>query len=302
MTFVPLWVFATLGAAAAQTARNAMQRHLTATLGTLGATLVRFLYGLPFAVLFLMGVLAVDGGGVPGPGGDYLALVAAASLMQIAATALMLAAMRITTFAVTVATMKTEPVQVAIFGFLVLGERLGTVALAGIVVATAGVILMSHTRGTALRGAGVSRAVLFGLTAAAAFAGASVLFRAAILTLDEGSLVMRATTTLVWAQGFQCLLLVGWLAVFDPRVVVETLRAWRQSLFAGLMGAIASQLWFIGFALTSAANVRTLGLVEVLFAQVVSRRFAEATTPRQIVGMVMVVAGVAALLLGQRAP
>ena len=50
----------TLIAAAGQTVRNAMQRELTATLGTVGATHVRFLFGFPFALVFLAGVLVGD--------------------------------------------------------------------------------------------------------------------------------------------------------------------------------------------------------------------------------------------------
>jgi hypothetical protein len=46
-------VLFTLLGAAGQTARNAMQRELTPRLGALGATLVRFLFGFPFALLFL---------------------------------------------------------------------------------------------------------------------------------------------------------------------------------------------------------------------------------------------------------
>ena len=56
-----LWAVFTLIAAAAQTARNAMQRELTATLGTVGATHVRFLFGFPFALVFLAGVMMVTG-------------------------------------------------------------------------------------------------------------------------------------------------------------------------------------------------------------------------------------------------
>ena len=48
-----LWIPFTLLAAAGQTARNAMQRELTAALGTVGATHVRFLFGFPFAIVFL---------------------------------------------------------------------------------------------------------------------------------------------------------------------------------------------------------------------------------------------------------
>jgi uncharacterized membrane protein len=64
------------------------------------------------------------------------------------------------------------------------------------------------------------------------------------------------------------------------------------------MGAVASQFWFLAFALTSAASVRTLALVEVLFAQLIARfSFAQRTTPREAVGMVLVVAGVVLLIL-----
>jgi hypothetical protein len=44
-----LWVACTVAAAAGQTLRNAMQHSLIGTVGTVGATHVRFLYGLPFA-------------------------------------------------------------------------------------------------------------------------------------------------------------------------------------------------------------------------------------------------------------
>ena len=63
-----LWAVFTLIAAAAQTARNAMQRELTATLGTVGATHVRFLFGFPFALVFLAGVVFATGDGLSHPG------------------------------------------------------------------------------------------------------------------------------------------------------------------------------------------------------------------------------------------
>jgi len=75
------------------------------------------------------------------------------------------------------------------------------------------------------------------------------------------------------------------------------MRAWRPSLFAGFMGALASQFWFLAFALATAASVRTLALVEVLFAQAISRfAFKQATTPREAVGVVLIVVGVLLLL------
>ena len=130
----------------------------------------------------------------------------------------------------------------------------------------------------------------------------SPLFSAvAILSLGDGSPLIRASTTLVWGLGLQTAILLVWLGLFDRKALVASFKAWRPSLGAGFLGALASQFWFIGFALTTAANVRTLALVEVLMAQVVSHRFlAQATTRRELVGMLLILAGVGLLLLAQR--
>ena len=75
------------------------------------------------------------------------------------------------------------------------------------------------------------------------------------------------------------------------------MRAWRPSLFAGFTGATASEFWFLAFALTSVANVRTLALVEVLFAQGISLFvFKQATTRREALGMALIMLGVALLI------
>jgi drug/metabolite transporter (DMT)-like permease len=158
---------------------------------------------------------------------------------------------------------------------------------------------MSVKPGAGLASAGL-RPVVFGLMAGAFFALAAIGFRGAILALDQGSFLIRSTTTLAWGLGIQTALLLLWLSLFDRAALLGSLRVWRHSLGAGFLGALASQFWFIGFALTTAANVRTLALVEVLMAQAVSHRlFSQATSRREIVGMVLIVGGVALLLAAQ---
>ena len=95
-----LWVIATVIAAAAQTARNAMQSSLTATIGTLGATQVRFIYGLPFAALFLATMAVIERTSVPAPSTAFLGFTAAGAIAQILGTALQLAAMKARSFSV----------------------------------------------------------------------------------------------------------------------------------------------------------------------------------------------------------
>ena len=297
MDITLLWIPATLAAAAAQTARNATQRRLTETLGTAGATQVRFLYGFPFALLFLVAVLVLTGERLPRPGDGFLPFVVMGAGTQILATALMLAAMRERSFSVVTAIIKTEPVQVALFGLAVLGDRLSPGTVLAILIATAGVVLLSFKQGLAdLTRAGI-RPVLFGIIAGSFFALAAIGFRGAVLSLDSGSFLIRATTTLVWGLGLQTAMLVVWLSVFDRRAMLGSLAEWRSSLFAGFLGALASQFWFIGFSLTAAANVRTLALVEVLMAQAVAHRLlSQATTAREIGGMGLIVGGVVLLL------
>jgi uncharacterized membrane protein len=63
------------------------------------------------------------------------------------------------------------------------------------------------------------------------------------------------------------------------------------------MGAFASQMWFLAFALTTAAKVRTLALIEILFAGLVSRNlFKEGFATREGLGILLIVIGVVILL------
>jgi len=287
-----LWAVFTVIAAAAQTVRNATQRELTARLGTVGATHVRFLFGLPFAVLFLAGVVLVGGAAPPAPGAIFWPWVLAGALLQIAATALMLAAMGERSFVVAIAYIKTEPVQVALFGLIFLGDHVTPAMAAAILIATAGVVVMS------LKGAaGAVRPAVLGLAAGGCFALSAIGYRGAILSLHDPNYVMAATLTVTIGLAVQTVLLTGWLLLRDRAVLAAILAAWRPSLFAGFMGALASQFWFLAFAIATAASVRTLALIEVLFAQAISRFvFKQPVSAREGLGIVLIVVGVGLLV------
>jgi len=288
-----LWALFTVVAAAAQTVRNATQRELTAKLGTVGATHVRFLFGFPFALLFLASVMLALGQGLPRPPAVYWPWVIVGALTQIAATALMLAAMNDRSFVVVYAYIKTEPVQAALFGLVFLGDAVTPWTAAAILIATTGVVAMALKPGTSSD----LNATLLGLAAGAMFAASAVGYRGAILSLALPSYVMAATFTLALGLVLQSGLLSLYLWLRSPDVLTAIVRAWRPSLFAGFMGALASQFWFLAFALASAASVRTLALVEVLFAQAISRFvFKQATTPREALGIALIVIGVVLLL------
>jgi drug/metabolite transporter (DMT)-like permease len=293
-----LWIVFTVTAAFFQTLRNAMQRELTTSLGTVGATHVRFLFGFPFALLSLIGVLLVTGVPLPRPGLSFWPWVIDGAAAQIAATALMLMAMGQRSFVVTIAYIKTEPIQVAIFGLIFLGDAVTLPMMAAILVATTGVLIMSFKPGGMVGGV---KPTLIGLASGGMFALSAIGYRGAILDLHMANFVMAATFTLVVGLVMQAVVLSLYLWLRQPSAMIAILRAWKPSLFAGLMGALASQFWFLAFAIATAASVRTLALIEVLFAQIVARvMFGQRTTVREAIGMALVIAGVGLLIFAER--
>jgi drug/metabolite transporter (DMT)-like permease len=292
-----LWIPFTIVAAAGQVARNAMQRQLTGPLGTWGATNIRFLFGFPFSIVFFAVVLVATGDHVAWPAPAFWPWLMLGALCQILATGLMLLAMNERSFVVTTAYIKTEAIQTAIFGFVFLGDHLTALKMIAIVIATVGVVI------TALRPGGEKgfadlRPTMLGLVSAAAFALSANGFRGAIITIQGVSFVTAATYTLVFGLFVQTLVLTIYLLLRAPGVLKAILRLWKPSLLAGFMGAFASQFWFLAFALTAAANVRTLALIEVLFAQGVAYySFKQPLSARELLGIALIVVGVALLVV-----
>jgi drug/metabolite transporter (DMT)-like permease len=295
-TVASLWIPFTIIAALGQVARNAMQRSLTKPLGTWGATNIRFLFGFPFSLVFLAVVLAMSGDKLPWPTTAFWPWLLLGALSQIVATGLMLVAMNDRSFVVTTAYLKTEAIQTAIFGFVFLGDHLTWLKVLAIVIATVGVVI------TALRPGGEKgfaevRPTIIGLVAAGCFALSAIGFRGAIITVPGVTFVTAASYTLVWGLFVQTLVLTIYLLARAPSILKAIFGLWRPSMLAGFMGAFASQFWFLAFALTAAANVRTLALIEVLFAQAVSYySFKQPISAREGAGILLIVVGVALLV------
>jgi len=296
LTIASLWIPFTVVAALGQVARNAMQRSLTGPLGTWGATNIRFLFGFPFSVLFFALVLAATGDSVPWPPQMFWPWLLLGALSQIVATGLMLLAMNERSFVVTTAYLKTEAIQTAIFGFVFLGDNLTWLKVVAIMIATVGVVITALRPG-AEKSFAELKPTITGLVAAAAFALSAVGFRGAIITVPGVTFVTAASYTLVWGLFVQTLVLTIYLLARAPSILKAIFGLWRPSMLAGFMGAFASQFWFLAFALTAAANVRTLALIEVLFAQAVSYySFKQPISAREASGILLIVIGVALLV------
>jgi drug/metabolite transporter (DMT)-like permease len=296
-----LWVPFTLLAATAQVVRNALQSSLTKEIGTLGATQVRFVYGLPFAVLFLGGYLGVSGEALPMPGLPSLAWMLLGAASQIGATALMLEVMARRDFGVAYAYIKTEPVTVALLGLVLIAERLPTLGWFAVMTVTVGVVLSSLRPGDGTAKLAEVRPVLIGVSSGALFGLSAIAFRAGIEAVPQGTFMMRSLLMLVVSLALQCGMLMAWFAVRGAAPLKASLRHWRVSLGAGALGALASAGWFVAFSLTLAANVRTLGLIEMPIVALVTRRVSgKWLSPREAGGFALITAGVALLLFAHR--
>ncbi len=300
-----LWIALTIWAGFAQTLRNAAQRSIVGQAGTLGATLVRFLFGLPFALIYLGAVLLIADASIPGINWAFFFWVFEGGIAQIIATALLLRVMAARNFAIGVAYSKTELIQVAVFAAAFLGDPTSIATVVAIGLATAGVLLLSPTNGNngrlrAMIDGWTSQAALLGIASGGCFALAAIGYRGAALELgDDVQFTVAAAYTLVWAQSIQVVVLGGWL-LRTPSVLVAIARMWQRSLAAGFMGAAASIGWFTAFAIEPASHVRTLGLVELLFSLAIARRFFRESLSRvELAGVGLLTLALVVIALGR---
>jgi drug/metabolite transporter (DMT)-like permease len=290
------WVAISVGAAFLQNLRSALQRALTPQVGVLGATYARFLFAAPWAV-GLATVLALGSGAPPRPTPGFLAWGLVGGLAQIAATLLLLAVFSRRNFAVGNTFAKTEAVQAALFGLVLLGDRLPVLAAAGLGASLAGIVLISAP--AVPGGALVGRAAGLGLASGAAFALSAVAYRAATLALGGGSGSLGdASFTLACVTLLQTGLMTLWLGRREPEVIVAVLRRWRVAAAVGAAGMLASLGWFVAFTLATAAEVKAVGQVELLFSWLTARyAFGELPSLRESLGIALVAGGIVVVVL-----
>ena len=289
-----LWVVVTLLAAAAQTTRFVLQKRLgQAGLSATGATFARFLYAAPLALIAALGTRAALDVPVPAMGLRFWGFIAVGGLAQILATELTVRLFALRNFAVGVAFTKTEIVLVALFSALVLGEVPSGLGIAAIALGFVGVVAMARTGG-AVSG----RAVGMGLAAGALFGMAATGYRGAALALEPAPFFLRATVALAAATALQTAVMAVWLLGRDREAFARVLRGWRATAPVGITGMLGSLGWFTAFSLQSAAYVRALGQVELLFTLAASVViFHERLRWRELAGIGLI--GVSVVLLVQ---
>lgn len=294
-----IWLPATLFAALFQAWRTAVQQRVRSTLSLNAAGLVRYLYGLPVAIVLLGLYCGATGAGVPAPRASFLPYAAAGGLAQIIGTNLLLMAFGYRNYLAGTAFAKTEAIQGAILSMLLLGEILSLLSWAGIAVSVAGVMIVS-AGGERLRPRGlVQPAALCGLGAGLCFTMTSIWVKQATFAVPSGDKVLAALVALVAVQACQTLMQGGYLAWREREQLPLVFASWRTSGQVGLLAAMGSACWFAGFATAPVALVRAVGQVEVILTLGFSRLYLkEEGRPGEALGLMLVGTGVALALLG----
>jgi len=297
-----LWIPITLAAAFLQNLRSALQKHLKGQLSTSGATFSRFLYAAPLVILYAALLSTAGGFPLPTPNASFLAYMAIGGVGQILATALLVYLFSFRNFAVGTTFSKTETIQTALFGFLVLGDRLTLSALTAILISLAGVFAISSARApkgiTGLLGSLTERTALIGIASGACFGISAVSYRAASLSLGGDGFLMQAAFTLAAVTTFQTVLMAIYMRFREPGQITAVLRSWRVSSLVGLAGMLASAGWFTAMTIQNAAYVRALGQIELIFTFVFSYFvFGERSNRLEMIGIALVTAGILVLLI-----
>jgi drug/metabolite transporter (DMT)-like permease len=296
-----LWIPITIAAAFLQNLRSALQKRLKATLSTWGATAARFVFAAPLAFLVLAVLLASTGRSAPPLNPTFVTSGILGGLAQILATGLLIHLFSHCNFTVATAFTKTEPVQTALFGIVLLGDRLSLPVALAILVSLFGVILISIPADPAARRNFLDRKAFIGIASGGLFGLSAVAYRGASLSLADGDVFLRAATTLAFVTAFQALAVLAFLQLREPGEAGRLLRSWRSAAWVGLVGMLGSLAWFTAFTLQNAAHVRALGQIEVVFMIGASILFfKERVTAREIIGVLLVSAGILGLVLFAR--
>ncbi|MCZ6881599.1 MAG: DMT family transporter [Gammaproteobacteria bacterium] len=298
-----LWIPLTIAAAFFQNIRSAMQKHLQGKLSTLGAAYVRFIYALPIAMVYFIAVVYLEAHPLPAINAGFLLYALLGGICQILFTVFLLWLFSFHNFAVGTTFSKLETIMVAIFGLILLGDRLSPVVIIAIAMSAVGVVILSAGQSKL----GVNSLIqglwrlptMIGLACAAWLGLSVVLFRAASLSLGLDSFLVAAAFTLLIVLILQTAIMGILIGLREPEQLKKVMLHWRPAALVGISGGLASIGWFSAFTLQNATYVRALGQIELIFTFAVTLLvFREKVSRIELGGILLIGASIILLLLG----
>lgn len=291
-----LWIVFTLLAVFMQSVRTAGQKQIARSISAQAATLVRYLFGLPFALLYFYSLKSYYQVESIAPGWTFYRDASLAGISQIIATVCLVKALTLRNFAVGTALAKTEAILTAVIGSLLFSTALSWAGYVAVVIGVAGVLAASNWK-MSLEGLGGDESIKFGLGAGLGFALASLWLRQASLSLGSPPL-LSASAVLAYMVAVQTLICIVWVGILQRDQFVLIAGKFKASLFIGFTSVAGSIGWFTAMSLQNAALVKTLGQTEFVVTLIISYfYFGERISTRELIGILLVALSVMLLLL-----
>ena len=294
------WVIFTVLAAFFQNLRTSLQKRLNKNLSLVASAYVRFAFALPFAfIIFFINFRSLDIVQIILDQNNFIYYTFLGAIFQVIFTLLLLYLFKFSNFVVGTSLSKTEVIQIAIFEYIILKDKLNLFGIFGIIVATMGVIVITIKDVKLFLRNFFSKVTLIGLTTGLILGLSVVYFRAAALSLENfSSNFDKAITTLFFGLFIQTAVVTTYLLIFEKSEFKKFYQNKVEICFTGLAGFLATLSWFFAFTLIQASFVRAVGQIEILFSYVSSKYlFKEKITFIEIMGIIIFISGATLLLL-----
>ncbi|MDC3117017.1 DMT family transporter [Candidatus Pelagibacter sp.] len=294
------WVIFTVLAAFFQNLRTSLQKRLNKNLSLVASAYVRFAFALPFAfIIFFINFRSLDVVQIILDQNNFIYYTFLGAIFQVIFTLLLLYLFKFSNFVVGTSLSKTEVIQIAIFEYIILKDKLNLFGIIGIIVATIGVIVITIKDVKLFFRNFFSKVTLIGLTTGLILGLSVVYFRAAALSLENfSSNFDKAITTLFFGLFIQTAVVTTYLLIFEKSEFKKFYQNKVEICFTGLAGFLATLSWFFAFTLIQASFVRAVGQIEILFSYMSSKYlFKEKITFIEIMGIIIFISGATLLLL-----
>lgn len=294
-----LWVPITILAAFSQNQRSIFQKKLQDKMSSISSTYTRFLFGLPFVIIYFLflNYFSNTTFQISNINITFFIYCLFGGLSQIMATFLLLKIFKTSNFSVATSYSKTEPIQAALFGFILLNDSISLMGFIGILIGLVGIVITSIKK-LNFKNTVFNISVLYGLLSGALFGLSAVMFRGASHSLFSLDYVLTSSFTLLIAISIQTFILTLYIVFKDIKQFNLLYTNLQDGLTVGFFGALASICWFYAMSVQNVAYVRALGQIELIFTILASIfYFKEKITLRQLIGIFVIFLGLLLILL-----
>ena len=297
-----LWVVIVLISTALQTARNAGQKRLAEKLSAVSATWVRFVFGLPVAAIYCMFLWNPNTPDTRIFNKEFFQYCLLAAICQLTGTFLLILLFKLRNFAIGLTYVRSEAIIAAFIGAIFFEDILSFSGWIAVGISVVGVILISLTsldfKKEQIRSLVFNPSAGIGLLCGLAFGIGSFFIRDASLSLEGLNFLLTSALTLLSVLLFQTAGLGILVVIKTPSDIKKMVTLWRQCSFVGVTSALGSIGWFTALTIQRVTYVKALAQIEFIFALLVSYFiFGEKSPKIEILGMVLVVAGILILLM-----